>query len=112
MATVEQCRTALHELSQRLAANAAQTRDKVDLDRPLACTVKDLGVAFHGRLAGGTLVGLADGDDPGAKIRLTATSDDLLALVSGELDFARAWASGRVSVNANPFDLLKLRKLL
>jgi len=112
VATVDECRTALQRLSQRMAENAAQTRDKVDLDRPLACTVKDLGVSFHCRLTGGALVGLADGDDPAAKIRLTTGSDDLLALVSGELDFARAWASGRVSVNANPFDLLKLRKLL
>ncbi|TML28708.1 MAG: SCP2 sterol-binding domain-containing protein [Actinobacteria bacterium] len=84
----------------------------MDLDRPLACTIKDLGVAFHGRLLDGRLVDLADGDDPKARIRLTATSDDLIALVNGQLDFARAWTSGRVSVNANPFDLLKLRKLL
>src|SRR2546430_6228985 len=110
MATVDEGRTALHGLAERLSANADGV--KVDLDRPLACTVKDLDVAFHGRLVGGRLVDLADGDDPRAKIRLTASSDDLVALVNGQLDFAKAWASGRVSVNANPFDLLKLRKLL
>ena len=110
MATVDECRTALQKLAANLAANADQVR--IDLDRPLACTIKDLGVAFHGRLLDGRLVDLADGDDPKARIRLTATSDDLIALVNGQLDFARAWTSGRVSVNANPFDLLKLRKLL
>ena len=110
MATVDECRTALQKLAANLAANADQVR--IDLDRPLACTIKDLGVAFHGRLLDGRLVDLADGDDPKARIRLTATSDDLIALVNGQLDFARAWTSGRVSVSANPFDLLKLRKLL
>jgi hypothetical protein len=112
MATVDECRVALQGLAARMAANADEVGQKVDLDRPLACTIKDLGVAFHGRLVGGRLVDLADGDDPKAKIRLTATSDDLVALVNGELDFAKAWTSGRVSISANPFDLLKLRKLL
>jgi predicted lipid carrier protein YhbT len=112
MATVDECRTALHELAARMAENAEQLEGKIDLDRPLACTIKDLGVSFHGRLTGGKLIDLTDGDDPKAKIRLTTSSDDLVALVDGQLDLARAWASGRVSINANPFDLLKLRKLI
>jgi hypothetical protein len=112
MATVDECRAALHKLAERMDTNAAQAQSRIDLDRPLACTVRDLGVAFHGRLNGGRLVDLSDGDDPGAKIRLTVNSDDLVGLVDGELDLAKAWASGRVSISANPFDLLKLRKLL
>jgi len=112
MATVDECRTALFDLAARMDANAAEVNGRIDLDRPLACTIPDLGVAFHGRIVGGRLVDIADGDDPKAKIRLTATSDDLIALVDGELDFARAWTSGRVKISANPFDLLKLRKLL
>jgi hypothetical protein len=111
MATVDECRTALHQLAARLAANAEGQR-KLDLDRPLACTIKDLGVSFRARLKDGRLLDIQDGDDPKAKIRLTTTGDDLLALVAGQLDFAKAWTSGRVSVSANPFDLLKLRKLL
>ena len=39
------------------------------------------------------------------------TSDDLLKLTSGELSFAHAWASGRLRVDANVFDLLKLRSI-
>jgi hypothetical protein len=112
MATVEECRTALHELAARLDAHVTQSGNTVDLDRPLACTIRDLGVYFHGRLTGGRLVDLADGDDPDAKVRLIATSDDLVAMVAGKLDLTRAWSSGRVSIKANPFDLLKLRKLL
>jgi predicted lipid carrier protein YhbT len=111
MATVDECRQALLKLVARMDANVA-AGGTIDLDRPLACTVKDLGVAFHGRITGGRLIGLTDGDDPDAKIRLTADSDDLVALVDGQLDLAKAWSSGRIGIKANPFDLLKLRKLM
>ena len=111
MASVDECRQALHDLAARLEANA-ETRGKLDLDRTLACRVTDLGTAFHGRLTGGRLLDITDGDDPKAKIALTAASDDLIALVTGRLDVTKAVAARRVSVSANPFDLLKLRKLL
>ena len=112
MASVEECRQALHDLSARLEANAAEVRGKVDLDRTLACRVTDLGTAFHGRLVDGRLIDITDGDDATAKIALTTTSDDLIALVGGQLDLPRAIAARRVSISASPFDLLKLRKLL
>lgn len=112
MATIDQCRAALETLAARLEAHAEEVRGKVDLDRPIVCRITDLGVAFHGRLTGGRLVGLTLGDDPAAKIGLSTTSEDLVALVDGRLDFARALVSGRVSVSANPFDLIRLRKLL
>lgn len=112
MATEDECRAALQRLAAKLDENAAEVRGKVDLDRTLACRITDLETAFHGRLAQGRLVDLADGDDPAAKIKLSATSDDLVAMVDGELDFARALAARRVQLSANPFDLLKLRKLL
>ncbi|MFI5937756.1 alkyl sulfatase C-terminal domain-containing protein [Actinoplanes sp. NPDC051494] len=111
MATAEECRTALEKLAARLDANAA-TRGKLDLDRTLACRVPDLSTAFHARLEGGRLLDITDGDDPKAKIALTADSDDLIALVTGRLDVTKAIASRQVAIKANPFDLLKLRKLL
>ncbi|MEU4692207.1 SCP2 sterol-binding domain-containing protein [Actinoplanes sp. NPDC023714] len=111
MATVEECRQALHDLAAKLAANA-EAQGHLDLDRTLACRVTDLGTAFHGRITGGRLIDIADGDDPKAKIALIASSDDLIALIQGRLDVTRAIASRQVTVKANPFDLLKLRKLL
>ena len=111
MATVDECRTALHDLAAKLAANA-EARGRLDLDRTLACRVTDLATAFHGRIAGGLLVDIADGDDPKAKIALIADSDDLLALIAGRIDITRAIASRQILVKANPFDLLKLRRLL
>ncbi|HEY1485792.1 MAG TPA: SCP2 sterol-binding domain-containing protein [Micromonosporaceae bacterium] len=112
MATVDECRDALNALAARMDDNANQLAGKIDLDRPMAVSIKDLGTAFHGQLTGGRLINIADGDDPNAKIRLTATSDDFVAMVSGNLDMAKAWASGRIGIKANPFDLLKLRNLL
>ena len=112
MASIDECRQALQDLATRMAANAATVRDRVNLNRTLACRITDLGTAFHGRLADGQLLDLTDGDDPTAKVALTTTSDDLVALVRGDLDVAKAMASRRVSISANPFDLLKLRKLL
>ena len=112
MATVEECRAALEQLAKRLATNAAEASQKLDLDRSLTCRVTDLDVAFHGRLRDGRIEGLTEGDDPKAKIKLTASSDDLVALVNGRLNVMSAWSSGRIKIEAGMFDLLKLRKLL
>jgi putative sterol carrier protein len=112
VATVEECRTALGKLADRLAANAAEAKAKLDLDRTLTCRITDLDLAFHGRLTAGRILDLAEGDDPSAKLKLTSTSDDLVALVEGRLNAASAWASGRVKIDASLMDLMKLRKLL
>jgi hypothetical protein len=111
MATVDQCRAALQEVAARMLTNPERAR-RVDLDRSLACHIRDLDAHFHGRIAQGTILDLTDGDDPKADIRLAVTGDDLLALVAGQLNFAKAWASGRVAVHASFRDLLKLRKLM
>ncbi|MFJ6200171.1 SCP2 sterol-binding domain-containing protein [Micromonospora sp. NPDC092111] len=111
MASVDECRQALRDLADRLDRHA-DVQGKIDLDRTLACRVTDLETAFHGRIAGGRLVDLTDGDDPKAKIALITTSDDLVALVHGQLDIGRAIAARQVSIKASPFDLLKLRKVL
>jgi hypothetical protein len=111
MATVDQCREALQQIASRLAADPAAAA-RVGLDRTLACHIRDLNAYFNGRLRDGTIVDLADGDNPSAQIRLSLAGDDLLAIVAGELGFAGAWASGRVSLKASFGDMLKLRKLL
>lgn len=110
MATVDECERALHELAARLAADSAAGRT-ASFDRSLNCALGDLGVAFSGRLKDGQLIDIAREPRPDAQIRLTMSSDDLLALVAGQLKMAAAWATGRVKVDASMRDLLKLRSI-
>jgi hypothetical protein len=112
MATLEECHKALQAVADRIASGDTGDREPPKLDRSLACRLTDLGTGFHGRLAGGTIQDIADGDNPKAQIALTLASDDLVALSRGELNFAKAWASGRIKVQAGVRDLLQLRKLL
>jgi hypothetical protein len=112
MATIDECRTALEGLAAKLARNAEEARTRLSLDRTLACLLTDLDVYFSGRLADGQVVNLSQSDDPSAKIRITTTSDDLVAIVDGSLSAASAWASGRLKLEASVLDLLKLRTLL
>ncbi|MEF2525861.1 MULTISPECIES: SCP2 sterol-binding domain-containing protein [Streptomyces] len=115
MATIDECRAALDRLSDNLARADGDVRGAAALDRSLSCHVTDLDRTFTGRLDGGRIrvEGVAAGPPAGkADIRLAMTGDDLVALVAGELNFARAWASGRVRLEAGLRDLLRLKKLL
>jgi putative sterol carrier protein len=112
MATVEECEAAMHMLAARLRSpDAAETRGKM-IDRSVSCHLTDLDVTFTGRLTGGDITGIHRSERPDGQIKLAMSSDDLLALVDGRLHFAKAWASGRLKVDASVFDLLKLRALL
>jgi putative sterol carrier protein len=110
VATVEQCEQALHTLAQRLADNDGSRR-KTGFDRSLTCTIRDLEVVFAGRLADGQLLDIGRATTRDAQVKLTMTSDDLLALVDGNLKMASAWATGRVKVDAGVRDLMRLRSI-
>jgi hypothetical protein len=112
VATMDDCMTALKRILGDLAANPAAA----GLDRSLSCRLTDLDQVVLGRLSAGTIRDLRavpDGPEvPKADIRLTMTSDDLVALTDGKLSFAPAWASGRVKFEAGLRDMLRLRSLL
>jgi hypothetical protein len=109
---MEQCLTALKGVLGDIAAHPAAE----GLDRSVSCRLTDLDEVVVGRLAGGAvrdLHVLPHGPDvPKADIRLTMASDDLIALTDGRLAFGRAWATGRVKLEAGLRDLLRLRKIL
>ena len=104
--------SALQGILGDLAANPAAA----GLDRSLSCRFPDLGQVAQGRLGGGAvheLTTVPEGPSvPKADIRLTMSSDDLIALTDGRLSFGPAWASGRVKLEAGFRDLLRLRSLL
>ncbi|MDT0550219.1 MULTISPECIES: sterol-binding protein [Streptomyces] len=115
MATMEECRSALDKLAENLAGANGDLRSAAALDRSVSCRITDLDITFLGRLTDGRIedVTVVPGlPDERAEIRLTMSGDDLVALVDGELHFARAWGSGRVKLEAGFRDLLRLRKLL
>ncbi|MEU7060878.1 sterol-binding protein [Streptomyces sp. NPDC046197] len=115
MATIDECRTALEKLAENMATAEGNVREAAALDRSVSCHIKDLDVTFVGRLENGRIVvrDTVQGPPPErAQIRLAMTGDDLVALVGGDLNFAKAWGSGRVRLEAGLFDLFRLRKLL
>ncbi|MFF1698657.1 SCP2 sterol-binding domain-containing protein [Streptomyces sp. NPDC058257] len=115
MATIEECRTALDKLSDNLAGAEGGARSAAALDRSLSCRITDLDVTFTGRLENGRIRVLdthAGAPHTKAEIRLAMSGDDLVAMVDGDLNFAKAWASGRVKLEAGLRDMLRLRSLL
>jgi predicted lipid carrier protein YhbT len=114
MATAQECRTALESLTARLSSLDPKERSAHLADRTLSCRVPDLGVTFLTRLSGdGTApVTEAAPGAPAAQVRFTADSDEVLAIAADPGSFARAWLSGRLKVEGNVFDLLRLRKLM
>lgn len=115
MATIEECRYALDRLSETLAKADGDIRSAAALDRSLSCHITDLDMTFVGRLAGGHIQDVTTEEglpSERAQIRLTMSGDDLVAMVQGQLPFAKAWGTGRVKLQAGFRDLLRLRSLL
>jgi hypothetical protein len=115
MATALECREALTVFTKNLGKATGNARAAAQLDRSLSCWISDLDLTFTGQLRDGHIQDLAE--VPGkpatkAQIRLALSGDDLVALVDGKLNFAKAWGSGRVKLEASILDLLKLRSLL
>jgi hypothetical protein len=114
MATVEESRKALEHLTARISDLNPDQRAANLADRTLSCEIPDLGVMFLTRLGpdGAEPVREAsDGDKP-AQVRFTANSDVVVSISDDPGSFARAWLTGRLKVQGNVFDLLRLRKLM
>jgi len=112
MATIDECQTALERFAENLASNPKSVKKLTGFQRNLAADITDHGVSFNGKFDQGKLVDIVPGDNPDAEIRMIVASDDLLKLVAGELDFMKAFSSGKVKIKANMMDLMKLRGVL
>jgi predicted lipid carrier protein YhbT len=113
MATAEECKAALENLTARIADMDAHDRRRNLLDRTMSLHVPDLDVTFLTRLGphGADPVRVAD-DTVQAQVRFTADSDIVVALGADPGLFMREWLSGKLKVHASFFDLLHLRKIL
>jgi hypothetical protein len=109
---MDECLKALKGILGDIAAHPAAA----GLDRSLSCRLTDLHEVVLGRLNSGSVRDLhvvPEGPEvPKADIRLTMTSDDLIAMTDGRLHFGKAWASGKVKLEAGLRDILRLRKIL
>ncbi|MFF1422292.1 sterol-binding protein [Streptomyces sp. NPDC058280] len=115
MATKEECLSALDKLSDNLARADGKARTAAGFNRSLSCHITDLDLTFSGRLVDGRIEVADTIEGPPqdkTQIGLAMSGDDLVALVDGELNFARAWAAGRVRLVAGVRDLLRLKSLL
>lgn len=115
MASEQECERAVQTLVDRFAALDPEVRRKHAMNRTVSCRVPDLDLVFLARLDGEELQELrctSGTDTESAQIRLTTDSDDLVALLDGELAPPVAWATGQLKIEAGVLDLLKLRTLL
>jgi predicted lipid carrier protein YhbT len=114
MATAQECQAALESLTARIAQMDAKERAANLANRTLSCRVTDLGVTFMTTLGadGAAAVREVDAGAPAAQIRFSADSDEVLAVAADPGSFARAWLTGKLKVEGNVLDLLRLRKLL
>jgi predicted lipid carrier protein YhbT len=113
MANEEECRVALNRIAERLRQVDSEKFAEHVVERNISCHVPDLGLAFRTRIHAGGLDPFTPTEDPkAAQVRLTVDSDDLVALAEDRISVAKAWATGRLKIEASIFDLLRLRKLI
>jgi hypothetical protein len=111
--TAQECQEALQKLAGRLPELSPQEREEYFGDRTMSVTVSDLGVTFMTRLgAGDDPVREAGPGEPPAEIRITADSDQVIALTGQPMNIARAWMARKVKIEASMKDLIRLRRLL
>ena len=112
MASLAEVRAALADLALRLAEVDPELRRRHTVERSLSCYLTDLDITFSGKLTEDGLQDVTETAIDDAQIRLSVSSDDLIALCAGDLQFASAWARGRLRIDASVLDLLKLRSLI
>ena len=112
MATKQACEAALLELAERLDGVPDSMKRRHAVERTISCRLPDLDITYSGRLTDGALCDVIEQANPAAQIRLTVTSDDLVAVTQGSLPFVSAWSSGRLRIEASMLDMLRLRAIL
>jgi hypothetical protein len=111
---VDAVRDAVDQVVASLEGLDEDTRRKIP-DTTVAVLVRDLDVAFFGRLTDGRMGEVTEIDPldlASARLRITLDADTLIDLVEGRLHFGKAWAKGRIKVDARFRDLLELRRFL
>lgn len=114
MATAKQCRLALEALARRFGEMDHGMRQAFLVGRTVCLNVPDLGVTFLSRVApeAASPILQAYGICSSGQIRVTAHSDDVLAIAKDPGSLAPAWHSGRLKIEGSFVDMLLLRRLI
>lgn len=112
MATSDEVDEAVASLLDRLGQLDDGSRALLPSDRLIEARCPDLDYVRFAHWQGGRMLMLDGEPDRRADIRISVRSDDLIALVDGDLPFGRAYASSRLRLDASMTDLLRLRALL
>lgn len=81
-------------------------------ERSLAVVIPDLDLVYTGSFSSGAISNLRKGGPAGDEdVKVTVSSDDLVALADGRLGVAGALLWGKLRVDAGARDLLLLRQL-
>ncbi len=113
MATVEQVEATMRDLMTRFEAIDETQRALLPSRRIVEAHCPDLGLTWHARLRDGVVTEFEAGPAPDRwQIRITVSSDDLLAMYERRLNIRDAYLSDRLQIRASMTDLLRLRAAL
>lgn len=112
MATVEEVDAVIWQLLGRFGEVDEDLRALLPSRRTIEARCPDIDYVRHAEWRRGELFVLDEPPPRRADIRISVRSDDLMAIASGELPFARAYATSRVRLDASMTDLLRLRAVL
>jgi hypothetical protein len=112
VATIEQVEATIMAFMGRLERIDPGFRAMMPTRRTIEAYCTDLGLIYHAYWRNGKLSELHDGPADRPDIRVSAHSDDLVLLSSGELNFRDAYTRQRVKIDASMTDLLRLRAVL
>ena len=110
VASAAEVERSIRSLMKKLS-DASPDPDSIP-NRTILVLLPDLKTAYRVELKGGKLRGLRKASTTDATdARITAKSDDMVALIDGRLGVAYAFLTGKVKIDAPASDLMMLRKL-
>lgn len=112
MATADEVEATLTQLMDRFERLQEPYRSILPSRRTVEAVFHDIDRTYHASWRRGELSELRKGPADDADIRVSLTSDDLMAMADGELRFRKAYATDRVRIEASMTDLLRLRSAL
>jgi predicted lipid carrier protein YhbT len=110
VATALEVERALRSLMKKLD-DAELEPDSIP-NRVVVCALPDLRIAFRTQLKDSRFNGLKKVElEEHGDARITARSDDLIALIDGRLNVAFAFITGKIRIDAPASDLMMMRRL-